>query len=431
MGFLPCCLPCQSKKKPLDSSDQTQCRHLPSNSSSSLISLSSRSLSLSLSSRSFSSQPSLPSIPSLSISSSQVEYLSNTFHHCLATLTVHSSYIFCLSIVEKHLYYGSSNGEILVWDINPSRQDNCLKGKTVCQSGSAIKSIVIMGDKLFSAHQDHRIRVWKIDNETPNRNYKCIATLPTINDRCMKLFWTRNYVQVRRHKKCTWVHHVDTVSALALSKDGSLLYSASWDRTFKIWRSSDFKCLESVWNAHDDAINSIVVSNNGHVYTGSADKKIKIWTKQQEGSNKHTLMTTLKKHKSAVNALALSTDGCVLYSGACDRSIIVWEKLQVLGALRGHKKSILCLAVVSNDLLCSGSADKTVRIWKRGFGKSCYSCLAVFEGHNGPVKCLTATLDSQKYDDDDSCSGSSYMIYSGSLDCDVKVWKLWVPNYLS
>ncbi|KAK4720336.1 hypothetical protein R3W88_010569 [Solanum pinnatisectum] len=431
MGFLPCSLPCQSKKKPLDSSDQTQSRHLSSNSSSSLISLSSRSLSLSLSSRSFSSQPSLPSIPSLSISSSQVEHLSNTFHHCLATLTGHSSYIFCLSITEKHLYYGSSNGEILVWDINPSRQDNCLKENTVCRSGSAIKSIVIMGDKLFSAHQDHRIRVWKIDNETPNRNYKCIATLPTINDRCTKLFWTRNYVQVRRHKKCTWVHHVDTVSALALSKDGSLLYSASWDRTFKIWRSSDFKCLESVWNAHDDAINSIVVSNNGHVYTGSADKKIKIWTKQQQGSNKHTLMTTLEKHKSAVNALALSTDGSVLYSGACDRSIIVWEKLQVLGALRGHKKSILCLAVVSNDLLCSGSADKTVRIWKRGFGKSCYSCLAVFEGHNGPVKCLTATLDSQKYDDDDSCSGNSYMIYSGSLDCDVKVWKLWVPNYLS
>lgn len=227
------------------------------------------------------------------------------------------------------------------------------------------------------------------------------------------------------------VHHVDTVSALALSKDGSLLYSASWDRTFKIWRSSDFKCLESVWNAHDDAINSIAVSNNGDVYTGSADKKIKIWTKQQEGgSNKHTLMTALEKHKSAVNALALSRDGCVLYSGACDRSIIVWEKLQVLGAIRGHKKSILCLAVVSNDLLCSGSADKTVRIWKRGLGKFCYSCLAVFEGHRGPVKCLNATLDTQKYDDNDSCSGNSYIIYSGSLDCDVKVWKLWVPNYL-
>ncbi|XP_059309702.1 protein JINGUBANG-like [Lycium ferocissimum] len=414
MGFLPCPLPCQTKKKSSDNSDQTQSRYLSSDSSSSL-SLSSRSVS------SLCSYPSLPSLPSFSISSS------NNFHHCLATLTGHSSYIFCvcLSLAGKHLYSGSSNGEILVWD-------SYSKEKIVCQSGSAVKSIVIMGDKLFSAHQDHRIRVWKIDNDMPNRYYKCIATLPTLNDRCMKLFWTRNYVQVRRHKKCTWVHHVDTVSALALSKDGSLLYSASWDRTFKVWRTSDFKCLESVWNAHDDAINSIVVSNNGHVYTGSADKKIKIW-KKQERENKHTLMFTLEKHKSAVNALALTENGYVLYSGACDRSIIVWEKdsgsisMVVSGALRGHKKSILCLAVVS-DLVCSGSADKTVRIWKRGFGKS-YSCLAVFEGHNGPVKCLNAALDREK-DDDDSCSGNSYLVYSGSLDCDVKVWKLWVPNYL-
>ncbi|MCE3216677.1 hypothetical protein HAX54_007507 [Datura stramonium] len=430
MGFLPCPLPCQSKKKTLDS-DQTQSRHLSSDSSSSL-SLSSRSLSLS--SRSFSSlysQPSLPSVPSLTISSSQAEHLSNTSHYCLATLTGHSSYIFCLSLAGKHLYSGSSNGEILICDRNPSRQDNYSKENIVSRSGSAVKSIVIMEDKLFSAHQDHRIRVWKIDNETPNRHYKCIATLPTLNDRCIKLFWTRNYVQVRRHKKCTWVHHVDTVSALALSQDGSLIYSASWDRTFKVWRTSDFKCLESVWDAHEDAINSIVIAKNGHVYTGSADKKIKIWNKQ-EGSNNHTLMTTLEKHKSAVNALALSTDGSVLYSGACDRSIIVWEKdsggvkqMVVSGALRGHKKSILCLAVVS-DLVCSGSADKTVRIWTRGFGKS-YSCLAVFEGHRGPVKCLTAALDSEK---GDSCSGNSYLVYSGSLDCDVNVWKLWVPKYL-
>ncbi|MFZ8258177.1 hypothetical protein ACO1KT_14755, partial [Staphylococcus aureus] len=76
----------------------------------------------------------------------------------------------------------------------------------------------------------------------------------------------------------------------------------------------------------------------------------------------------MEEHKSAVNALALSTDGTVLYSGACDRSIIVWEKtvgggghMAVAGALRGHTKAILCLAVVS-DLVCSGSADKTVRI---------------------------------------------------------------------
>lgn len=289
-----------------------------------------------------------------------------------------------------------------------------------------------LGDKLFSAHQDHKIRVWKIDNnnESQQNKYQCIATLPTMNDRFQRLFSAKNYVQVRRHKSCTWVHHVDTVSALALSSDGSLLYSASWDRTFKVWRTSDFKCLESVANAHDDAINALVLSKHGYVYTGSADKTIKVWKKQhQGGEKKHSLVATLQKHKSAVNALALSSDGSVLYSGACDRSIVVWEKdsddggnMVVVGALRGHSKAILCLAVVS-DLLCSGSADKTIRVWKRSGVDKSYSCLAVLEGHTKPVKCLTAVVDPNR----SSGSGTCFFIYSGSLDCDIKVWNIWVP----
>jgi len=244
-------------------------------------------------------------------------------------------------------------------------------------------------------------------------------------------------VEVRRHKKCTWVHHVDAVSALALSRDGSLLYSASWDRTFKVWRTSDYKCLESVWNAHDDAINAVVLSSDGFVYTGSADTKIKVW-RWHDGEKKHRLVDTLEKHKSAVNALALSTDGSVLYSGACDRSIIVWEKdscggggdsrnhMVVVGGLKGHKKAILCLVVVA-DLVCSGSADKTVRIWRRGSSEREYSCLSVLEGHNGPVKCLAAAVDSCGGGDSNSGCGTSYKIYSGSLDCDIKVWQTWVP----
>lgn len=232
----------------------------------------------------------------------------------------------------------------------------------------------------------------------------------------------KNHVQVRRHKKSTWVHHVDTVSALALSKDRTLLYSVSWDRTIKIWRTRDFTCLESVSNAHDDAVNAVAVSDDGHVYTGSADKKIKVW-KKREGEKKHSLLDTLEKHNSGINALALSSDGSVLYSGACDRSILVSEKgengeLVVVGALRGHTRSILCLAVVEN-LICSGSEDKTIRIW-RGEGNE-YCCLGVLEGHRGPVKSLSAVVD--------RCDSSeaSYLVYSGSLDCDIKVWQIFVP----
>ena len=85
---------------------------------------------------------------------------------------------------------------------------------------------------------------------------------------------------------------------------------------------------------------------------------------------KHSLLATLEKHKSVVNALALGEDGSILYSGACDRSILVWKRdrtdknggnMVVVGALRGHTMAILCIVTVA-DLVFSGSADNTIRI---------------------------------------------------------------------
>ncbi|KAK4402844.1 protein JINGUBANG [Sesamum angolense] len=189
----------------------------------------------------------------------------------------------------KHLYSGASDGEIRVWDRNPSSSH----GYTVAEGCSSVKSIVVSGDKLFTAHHDHKIRVWKIENSADYQKYKLVTVLPTLSDRCMRLLSAKNYVKVRRHKKCTWVHHVDAVSALALTRDGSLLYSVSWDRTLKVWRTSDFKCLESVQNAHDDAINAVVLSEDGLVYTGSADKTIKVWRKP-DGEKKHSLVPLSK-----------------------------------------------------------------------------------------------------------------------------------------
>lgn len=303
----------------------------------------------------------------------------------------------------------------------------CSTGNIVGAGSGGVKSLVILGEKLISAHQDHKIRVWKTIDDS---KYKCVATLPTMNDRFTSLFSQKSYVEVRRHKRSTWVHHVDAVSSLALSRDGSLLYSASWDRSFKIWRTSDFRCLESIEKAHDDAVNAIVVSRDGFCYTGSADKTIKVWSKKDKN---HSLVATLKKHLSAVNALAVSEDGKVLYSGACDRSILVWERLShgddadgelhmtVVGALRGHTKAIMCLAVVS-DLVLSGSADKSLRVWRRGLlEKDGYSCLAVLEGHTKPVKCLAVSVSGSG---SDSNSDYSCVVYSGSLDLSVKVWNL-------
>ncbi|XP_042500997.1 protein JINGUBANG-like [Macadamia integrifolia] len=434
MGIMPCPLACHTDNES-QSSNSSHHYHLSESSS-------------------LSSQPSLPSLPSLNPQGSLQHHhhhatTTTATYHCISTLKGHSSHVFSLALAGKFLYSGSSGREIRAWHrhppiIIPSSNPNPSSSfisthnnqNVVAVGKGAVKSLVISGDKLFSAHQDHKIRVWTIDNNIDDHMYKRLATLPTLTDRVLRFLPPKNHIQVRRHKKCTWVHHIDTISALALSRDASLLYSVSWDRTIKVWRTSDFKCLESIANAHDDAINALALSNDGYIYTGSADTKIKVWRKLN-GDRSHSLVATLEKHKSAVNALALTTDGSVLYSGACDRSIVVWEKdsaastggegghMVVVGALRGHTKAILCLSVVL-DLLCSGSADKTIRIWRRGIENS-YSCLGVLEGHGGPVKCLTAAIDGRDLMNKSSEDTTSYLVYSGSLDCHIRVWQILVP----
>lgn len=227
-------------------------------------------------------------------------------------------------------------------------------------------------------------------------------------------------MQVRRHKTSLWVQHNDAVSSLAVSNEK--LYSVSWDKTLKVWDPKSLRCKESL-TVHEDAVNAVVVSVDGVVYTGSADGRIRVWT--CGSGQRHAKVATLEKHKSSVNALTLNCDGSILFSGACDRSILVWERedsgkyMGVSGALRGHEGAILCLINVC-DLLISGSGDRTVRIWRRGFeGK--FSCLTVLTGHLKPVKCLTGKV----MEGDDVVS-----VVSGGLDGDIRVWSVQI-NLLS
>ncbi|KAF8775972.1 hypothetical protein HU200_004109 [Digitaria exilis] len=415
---------------------------------------------------SLSSQPSLPSLPSLG--PRDLQNLSPCHHQCVATLrgSSHSSssYVSALAVDGDSLYTASSDGHIRVYPLDAASSsheqqqhgngdDGCSSSSiamAVATSDSSVKCLLAggCGGLLLSGHQDGKIRAWRRaagsrrnGDEGTHQRLVLRAVLPTCVDRVRTFMLPWSYVQVRRHTWRTWVHHVDAVTALAVSPDGALLYSASWDRSLKVWRTPAFRCVESVPNAHDDAINAVAVSHDGHVYTGSADKRIRAWrrdTSERRNKNKHVLVQTMERHRSAVNALALGLDGKVLYSGACDRSVVVWERagdggdgdgegrMEATGTLRGHKKAILCLAA-EGDVVCSGSADRTVRVWRRGAGSTGYTCLAVLEGHAAPVKSLALVYGR---DGGGVRGGSAALVCSGALDGEVRIWSVLVPCLL-
>nr|XP_028954418.1 protein JINGUBANG-like [Malus domestica] len=329
----------------------------------------------------------------------------------IGSLLREEGHIYSLAAKGDLLYTGSDSKNIRVWK-------NLKEFSGFKSNSGLVKAIVISGDKLFTGHQDGKIRVWRVSSKDPSV-HKRAGTLPTMMDIFKYSVKPSNYVQVRR-QKTLWIKHSDAISCLSLSEDKKLLYSASWDRTLKVWRIETSKCIESI-HAHDDAVNSVVASVEGMVYTGAADGTVKVWKREQSGKIiKHTLAQTLLKQESAVTALAASASGSIIYCGSSDGLVNFWEREKQLshgGVLKGHKLAVLCLATAGN-LVFSGSADKTICVWRRE--GTIHTCLSVLAGHTGPVKCLSVEQD--KDVNASKANEQRWIVYSGSLDKSVKVW---------
>ncbi|XP_042038685.1 protein JINGUBANG-like [Salvia splendens] len=395
------------------------------------------SLSLSSSSTTTRSAPSLcadSSFSSIRSSSSARTYYTyqttakpSASHFCISSTNAAAAHISCLAVHDGLLYAATIKG------INVFDPANLALVETFGSGSGWAKSIAFTNGRIFTAHQDCKIRVWT-PSISPKSKHRLITTLPTLKDRFHNCLSAKNYVKVRRNKRRLRIQHADAVSGLAVDADCGEIYSISWDKSFKTWKTtSDIQCIDSVNLAHSDAVNAVAVAG-GTVYTGSADGQIKVWRATSDG-RKRRLSAMLSKHKSSVNALAVRPDGAGLVSGGGDGVILVWERRDgggdgedmdffVACCLKGHKGAVLSLVCVG-DLVISGSSDGRVRIWKygKGFGyRGC--CVAEMEGHCKPVKSVVVV-------EDEGLDGQGFSVISGSIDGEIRVWKVVISDHYS
>lgn len=332
----------------------------------------------------------------------------------MGSLVREEGHIYSLAASGDLLYTGSDSKNIRVWK-------NQKEFSGFKSTSGLVKAIIIAGERIFTGHQDGKIRVWKISPKDPTI-HKRIGTLPTIKA-CFKNSINPGNYSGKKRSTCS-IKHTDAISSLSLSEDKVYLYSASWDKCVKVWRAADSKFLETI-NAHDDAVNSVVAGFDGLVFSGSADGTVKIWRRELQGKGtKHFFSQTLLKQECAVTALAVDDSGSVLYCGSSDGFVNFWEREKHLahgGTLRGHKLAVLCLAAVGN-LVISGSADTNICVWRRE-SEGNHVCLSVLNGHSGPVKCL-AVEENKEGGGAAGESDRSWILYSGSLDKSVKIWRV-------
>ncbi|MFL4983735.1 MAG: c-type cytochrome [Xanthobacteraceae bacterium] len=158
--------------------------------------------------------------------------------------------------------------------------------------------------------------------------------------------------------------HGGPVRALAISPDGKLAISGSFDTSAIRW-SLERNAAVEVLRFHESAVNAVAYLPDGRVATADEDGRIALW---RPGAPQPVAVLT--GHTAPVVALALSPDGQTLASASWDHSARLWPLAG--GAprvLEGHAQNVNGVAFARDGrTVVTVGYDATLRIWPRDGG---------------------------------------------------------------
>jgi len=201
--------------------------------------------------------------------------------------------------------------------------------------------------------------------------------------------------------------HTGEVSWVEYSPDGSLLVSASADRTAQLWDAQTGGRKRTL-SCHSGPVKMARFSRDGQqIVTAGEDGKVCVWRTQGQEDKDRPLVATL--HGGAIHSVAFSPDGQRILTAGDDQAAVLWtvgtasDSKLLLSSDWGH----VLTAVFSPDgkTVATGGEDKVLRLWSAQDGR----LLRKIAAHDKEILVLNFSPD-----------GAS--LASGSADFLAKVW---------
>ncbi len=183
-----------------------------------------------------------------------------------------------------------------------------------------------------------------------------------------------------------------------------IIFSASRDSTVRSWKLQNEWTPDNVFVGHAGFVNALAwippsgKNKRGLILSGGQDKLINVF----DPVNPDAPLYTLVGHEGNVCALAVEGSDTIC-SGSWDKSARIWTEFQEIACLKGHDQTVWGVAFADDSVFTAG-ADKTIKKWRHG------KVIATFNGHTDVVRGLVP-VDDALY----SCSNDGYASNSDGL----------------
>lgn len=293
------------------------------------------------------------------------------------------------------------------------------------------------GKTLASAGRDRTVRVWDLAAKKETQTVK----VPSDNVKALAYHQDRVFATGGKFdkEKKAWVGaikiidaktgkeiknlqgHNETIEALAMSKDGKILYSGSEDQTVKVWDVEAGKDTSTI-KAHTGAVLAVAVNPAGDkLATAGADGSVKLWDaksgkelaiykveREVKEKDPKTKKETVKKEPGRqFTSVAFSPKGDRLVAGNLEGAAVLFDVqgLKKLNELKAHEGIWAVAYNPAGDKIATAGWDQTIKVWDANTGKE----LRTIKAHLGTVTTL-------------AFSPSGAQLASGGLDGLIKVW---------